>query len=74
MYVHLKFTCKYTLDFNDNYVFVEKHNFMVNLKTNRIINQVMKGGSIGYVIGGKFYSLTRLKKSIVKIKVGECPF
>lgn len=74
MRISLQFTCKYTLSFNENYVFVEKHNFMVNLKTNRIINQVMKGGSIGYVIGGKFYSLTKLRQSLVKIKESDCPF
>jgi len=47
---------------------------MVNLKTTRIINQVSKGGSIGYIINGKFYTLTKLRNSLVKIKYNNLPF
>jgi hypothetical protein len=37
---------------------------LVNLKTNRIINQVMKGSTIGYVINGDFYSLDKLRQNL----------
>ena len=74
MRISLDFTCKYTLDFDNNYVFVEKYNFLVNRKTRRILKQVMKGGSIGYVINSKFYSLTKLRQSLVMIEKQDCPF
>jgi hypothetical protein len=48
-----------------------KPKMLVNLKTNRIINQTLKGGSIGYVIRGKFYSLTNLKNQIELIPTNE---
>jgi hypothetical protein len=74
MRISLQFTCKYTLIFNENYVFVEKYNFLLNLKTNRILKQITKGGSIGYVIQGKFYTLTYLRTQLTKIKKQETPF
>lgn len=74
MHITLNFSCKYTLDFDNDFVFIEKYNFLVNLKTGRILKQVIKGGSIGYVIKGKFKSITSLKASLVKIKKSDCPF
>jgi len=74
MRVYLQFSCKYTLNFNHNYVLVENYNFLVNLKTNRILKQVTKGGSIGYVIENKFYSLTKFRDCLVKIEKSKCPF
>lgn len=74
MRISLDFTCKWTLDFDKDFVFVENHNFLVNLKTGKILKQVTKGGSIGYVLKGKFYSLTKLRQSLVKIEKQDCPF
>ena len=74
MHIYLKFSCKWTLDFDDRYVFIDKYNFMVNTQTGKILKQVIKGGSIGYIINGKFYTLTKLKSSLTKIKKNECPF
>lgn len=74
MRITLNFTCKYTLDFDTDFVFIEKYNFLVNIQTGKILKQVMKGGSIGYVLKGKFYSLTRLRQSLVKIQKSDCPF
>lgn len=74
MRVTLTFSCKWTLDFDRDFVFLEQHNFLVNTKTGKILKQVVKGGSIGYVIKGKFYSLTRLRQSLVKIEKQDCPF
>lgn len=74
MRITLNFTCKYTLAFDEDFVFIEKYNFLVNLKTGKIIKQVMKGGSIGYVLKGRFYTLTKLRQSLVKISKQDCPF
>lgn len=74
MRITLNFTCKYTFDFDEDFVFIEKYNFLVNLKTGKILKQVMKGGSIGYVLKGKFYSLKFLKDHLVKIKKKNVPF
>ena len=74
MRISLTFTCKWTLDFDNDFVFIERYNFLVNTKTGKILKQVTKGGSIGYVIKGKFYSITRLRQSLVKIEKQDCPF
>ena len=74
MRISLQFTCKWTLDFDFDFVFVERFNFLVNRKTGKILKQITKGGSIGYVIKGKFYSLTSLRQSLVKIEKQDCPF
>lgn len=74
MRITLTFSCKWTLNFDNDFVFVDQHKFLVNRKTGKILKQIMKGGSIGYVIKGKFYSLTRLRQSLVKIIKQDCPF
>ena len=74
MRITLNFTCKWTLNFDNDFVFIEKYNFLVNKKTGKILKQITKGGSIGYVIKGKFYSLTRLRQSLVRIQKCDCPF
>lgn len=74
MRIHLQFTCKWCLCFDKDFVFVEKYNFLVNLKTNKILKQVLKGGSIGYVIKVKFYTLSKLKGHLVRIEKVKCPF
>jgi hypothetical protein len=66
--------CQNSMSIYNDFVFVERFNFLVNLKTGKILKQIMKGGSIGYVIKGKFYSLKRLKQSLVKIEKSDCPF
>ena len=73
-YVHLKYSCKYRVKFSHNYVFTICGK-CVNLKTNKEIKQVIKGGSIGYVLGGKFYSLTHLRTQLERIpKKQKLPF
>jgi hypothetical protein len=74
MRIELQFTCKWTLDFDNDFVFVERFNFLVNLKTGKILKQITKGGSIGYVIKGKFYTLKKLKGHLIKIEKKDCPF
>jgi len=74
MRITLNFTCKYTLNFDNDFVFTKKYNFLVNQKTGRILKQITKGGSIGYVLKGKFHTLTSLRQSLVKIAKSDCPF
>ena len=71
MHISLTFTCKWTIKNNENYVFTENPKMLVNLKTRKIINQISKGGSIGYIINSKFYTLTKLKLMLIKIKEKE---
>jgi hypothetical protein len=47
---------------------------LVNLKSGRVINQVMKGGSIGYLIDSKFYPLTRLRECLEEVTNEDQPF
>lgn len=67
------YAIKYVIDFADYYAF-NHHKELYNLQTGRRIKKVMQGRSIGYNIKGKFYSLTRLRKHLVKPKVEDCPF
>lgn len=67
------YSIKYVISFADYYVF-NQYKECYNLRTNRRIKKVRKGGSIGYVIKGKFYSLTTLRKYLAKPKKEECPF
>ncbi len=64
---------KYCIDFAPNYVFT-LCGLCVNLKTNRLIKKVKVGGSIGYVVKGKFYALTYLRSRLAIIKKEKIPF
>lgn len=70
----ITYTCKYQLAFDSNYKW-STCGKCFNAKTGRLIKQVMKGGSIGYVIKGKFYTLKFLRKQLELIpKDDYCPF
>ena len=71
--ISISYTLKYQLDFSPEYHWSEC-NKCFNVKTGRQIKQTMCGGSIGYCIRGKFYSLNKLRQSLVKIKKSDCPF
>ena len=71
--ISITYTVKFELDFARNYKFTENKECF-NAKTGRRIKQVYKNGSIGYNIKGKFYSLTRLRKHLVKPVKIDCPF
>jgi hypothetical protein len=51
-----------------------KDGICINSKRNKIVKRVKNGGSIGYCISGKFYSLTSLRNELEKITNIECPF
>ncbi len=69
----ITYTCKYQLSFDNNYKW-STCGKCFNSKTGRMIKQIMKGGSIGYVIKGKFYTLKFLRTKLVKIEKDYCPF
>ena len=68
MEVTLKLKCKWKVENNENYVFSDNPKLLINLITGKIINQIIKGGSIGYIINNKFISITKLKTMLIKIK------
>ena len=64
---------KYVIDFAPHYAF-NQHKECYNTRTGRRIKKVVQGGSIGYNIQGKFYSLTRLRSHLIKPQKETCPF
>jgi hypothetical protein len=71
--ISITFNIKYVLSFAQNYKWLD-HGFCFNAKTGRIIKQTTCGGSIGYVINGKFHSLTYLRKYLVRPDKIKYPF
>jgi len=71
--ISITYTIKFEVDFAPEYVF-NNYKECFNAKTGRRIKQVYNNGSIGYVFRGKFYSLKKLRKHLVKPKVIDCPF
>lgn len=61
------------LDFDDKYQFT-KDGVCINSKTGNIIKRVLKDRCVGYRINGKFMSLTKLRKYLIKVKEPKCPF
>ena len=69
-----KHIAKYRLKSNPNYIF-STDDICFNLKTQRVIKQIMKGSTIGYIINNKFKSLNRLRVDLEIIPKKEyCPF
>ena len=71
--ITVTYTLKYQLDFAPEYKWT-KCNRCFNVKSGREIKQTTSKGSIGYCIKGRFYSLTRLRQSLVRIEKSDCPF
>lgn len=42
-----------------------------NFKTNRVLNQHLKGSTIGYTIEGKFLSLKQINENAVKVNLKQ---
>ncbi len=69
-----KHIAKYRLKSNPNYIY-SLDKICYNIKTGRVIKQILKGSTIGYIINGKFKSLDNLRKDLEIIpKKDECPF
>lgn len=74
MLISKNYDLKWQITFAKNYQFSECKK-LFNIKTRREIKKVVNGGSIGYCINGKFYSVTFLRSHIEKIPKKEyCPF
>lgn len=73
MCILINYTIKYELDFASHYKWLN-NNQCYNARTGRLLKQTMVGGSIGYVINGKFKTLTYLRKHLKKPKKFACPF
>jgi hypothetical protein len=61
------YTCRFQLSFAPNYKWSECGRCF-NSKTGRMIKQVYRGGSIGYIINGKFRTLKYLRSKLETIK------
>jgi hypothetical protein len=68
--ISINYTIKYELDFAKHYKWLND-NSCFNAKTGRKIKQTLCGGSIGYVINGKFRSLYFLRKHLQRPKVED---
>lgn len=71
--ISIHYTCKYRIKFAHNYVFT-LCGICYNLKTGRVIKQVMKSNCIGYIIEGKFKSTTYLRNNLEPIPKEKTPF
>lgn len=71
--ITIKYAVDYIIDFADNYAFT-KCKRCFNLKTGREIKQQYKNRCLGYYINRKFYSLTRLRKHLIKPIEIQTPF
>lgn len=47
---------------------------VVNMRNNRLLKQVLNGGSIGYWIGGKFVAISKINGMVELIKEEKAPF
>jgi hypothetical protein len=63
--ITVPYTLVWKLDFDDNYGWT-KCGKCFNIKRQKELKQVTQGGSIGYNIRGKFYTLKKLKKHLTK--------
>jgi|694.fasta_scaffold89437_5 hypothetical protein len=71
MRINLDLCCKYRLNFATNYVFTTEPKLLINTKSGRVIKQIMKGSTIGYIINSKFYSLNKLREHLELIPIKE---
>ena len=72
-YISILYTYTYKLNFTDNYVFTNCKK-CINIRTKKELKKTYKSGCIGYNINRKFYSLTELRKHLVKIQTIDYPF
>ena len=71
--ITVQYTCKYQLKIAEHYWFTT-NGLCYNTKSGRLVKQVFKSNCIGYIIDGKFKSLTFLKTQLEKIPVNKTPF
>ena len=73
MIINVKYTCKYRLKIAPHYLFTTC-GLCYNSKTGRLIKQVTNNNCIGYIIDGKFKSLTYLRTQLERITKSDIPF
>lgn len=66
MIITVNYIANYRINFARHYVFT-KCGLCYNRKTGRLIKQILKGSTIGYVIQGSFKSLKTLRDNLEKI-------
>jgi hypothetical protein len=71
--ITVTYAYKYELSFASHYKWLDDGRCF-NTKTGRFIRQVLVGGSIGYVINSKFYSLSYLRGKLRKPEINNVPF
>jgi len=71
--ITVHYTCKYQISFATQYKFTTC-GLCYNSKSGRLIKQVLKSNCIGYIINGKFYSLTLLRTKLELIPKSKLPF
>jgi hypothetical protein len=71
---NVKYKAKYRLKDNENYIF-STCGLCFNLKSGKLVKQITKCYTIGYLINGKFKSLEVLRQNLELIpKKSNCPF
>jgi hypothetical protein len=71
--IKVHYTCKYHLNFATEYKFTTC-GLCYNSKSGRLVKQVLKSNCIGYIIQGKFKSLTFLRTKLELIPKTKTPF
>lgn len=71
--ITVQYTCKYHLNFANEYKFTTC-GLCYNSKSGRLVKQVLKSNCVGYIIQGKFKSLTFLRKKLELIPKQITPF
>ena len=66
--ITVTYTLFWVLDFAEEYGFT-RCGKCFNIKRGKELKQAPQGGSIGYNIRSKFYTISRLKKHLVKLKI-----
>lgn len=71
--ITVSYDIRFELDFSPKYKWLDNGS-CYNEKSGRIIKQTTCGRSIGYVIDGKFRTLTFLRKHLIKPPKQNCQF
>lgn len=71
--VSVNYSLKWRLEFDHKYKW-SICGKLFNTNTGRIKKKVLNGGSIGYWINNKFYTLDNLRKHLELIPIEICPF
>ncbi len=71
--ISISYTLKWQCKFAHHYKW-SKCGKLFNVKTGNQIKKTLNGGSIGYWIGCKFYTINKLRQQVELIQKETCPF